>query len=119
MSILSGSDVAWASAVYPLASIDSNGLATAASVYATTNGVFSGFYLGLSSTGLVAVIDSNPDNYGSYAGDGIPDSWQVQYFGTNNPKAAPGIDADGTGNRTISSSTPPASTQLTPPQSSY
>ena len=101
VSVLAGSDVTWASASYPLASIDSNGLATASSVYATTNGVFSGFYLGSSSTGLVAVIDSNPDNFGSYAGDGIPDSWQVQYFGTNNPNAAPGIDADGTGQNNL------------------
>jgi hypothetical protein len=101
VSVLAGSNITWASAIYPLASIDSNGLATASSVYATTNGVFSGFYLGSSSTGLVAVIDSNPDNFGSYAGDGIPDSWQVQYFGTNNPNATPGIDVDGTGQNNL------------------
>jgi hypothetical protein len=101
VSVLPGSDIAWASAVYPLASIDSNGLAMASSVYATTNGAFSGFYLSGSSTGLVAVIDSNPDNYGSYSGDGIPDSWQVQYFGTNNPNAAPGVDVDGTGQNNL------------------
>ena len=33
----------------------------------------------------------------SYAGDGIDDAWQNQYFGLNNPNAAPNVDFDGTG----------------------
>ena len=43
------------------------------------------------------VLDINPDNYGTYAGDGLPDSWQVTYFGIGNPNAAPGLDPDGDG----------------------
>ena len=101
VSVLVGSDIAWASAIYPLASIDGNGLATASTVYATTNATFNGFYLGASGTGLVAIIDSDPDNYGSYAGDGLPDSWQAQYFGLNNPNAAPTADVDGTGQNNL------------------
>ncbi len=101
VSVLVGSDIAWAGAIYPLASIDGNGLATASTVYATTNATFNGFYLGTSGTGLVAVIDSNPDNFGSYAGDGLPDWWQVQYFGLNNPSAAPAVDVDGTGQNNL------------------
>jgi hypothetical protein len=101
VSVLVGSDIAWASAIYPLASIDGNSLATASMVYATTNATFNGFYLGASGTGLVAVIDSDPDNYGSYAGDGLPDWWQVQYFGLNNPNAAPTADVDGTGQNNL------------------
>ena len=31
------------------------------------------------------MLDTDPDNYGIYAGDGVPDWWQVTYFGTNNP----------------------------------
>jgi hypothetical protein len=96
VSALAGSDVVWNSVAYPLASINGNGLATAASVYATTNGTFSGFYLGGSGNSTLEVVDSNTDNYGSYANDGIPDSWQVQYFGLNNPNAAPTADPDGT-----------------------
>ncbi len=94
---LVGSNLLWIVPVYPLASIDGNGLVTADAVYATTNGAFTGTYLGASGIGLLAIIDNNPDNFGSYAGDGIPDSWQVQYFGTNNPNAAPNVDVDGTG----------------------
>lgn len=101
VSALAGSDVAWNGPVYPLASIDGSGLATAAAVYATTNGTFTGFYLGGSGSGILAVIDSNPDNFGSYAGDGLADSWQVQYFGLNNTNAAPGKDVDGTGQNNL------------------
>ena len=42
-------------------------------------------------------IDTIPDNFGSYAGDGLGDGWQVQYFGLNNPQAGPNVDASGTG----------------------
>ena len=101
VAVLGGSDVAWTAAAYPLASINGSGLATASAVYATTNGAFNGFYLGDSGSGILAVIDSNPDNYGSYAGDGIPDSWQNQYFGLNNTNAAPTADVDGTGQNNL------------------
>ena len=102
VSVLAGSDVGWNTAAYPLESIDANGLATATSVYATTNGTFSGLYLGGSGTGTVAVIDSNPDNFDSYAGDGLSDSWQVQYFGLPpNASAAPAADVDGTGQNNL------------------
>ena len=43
------------------------------------------------------MLDIHPDNYGSYAGDGLDDSWQFQYFGLNNPDAAPAKDPDGDG----------------------
>ena len=33
----------------------------------------------------------------SYAGDGLDDAWQNQYFGLNNPLAAPAADPDGDG----------------------
>jgi hypothetical protein len=42
----------------------------------------------------LTVRDVNPDNYGSHAADGLPDAWQAQYFGLNNPDAAPGEDPD-------------------------
>ena len=43
------------------------------------------------------VLDTILDNFGSYAGDGLGDDWQVQYFGQNNPLAAPALDPDGDG----------------------
>jgi len=99
---LSSSEIAWGTAVYPLASIDGNGLATASAVYATTNATFTGSYQGGSGSGLLTVIDSISDNYGAYAGDGLPDWWQVQYFGQPpNPNAAPTADIDGTGQNNL------------------
>jgi hypothetical protein len=47
--------------------------------------------------GTITIRDSIPDNFGSYAGDGLSDAWQVQHFGQNNPNAAPGLDPDGDG----------------------
>ena len=101
VTALTGGDIGWASPVYPIASIDGSGLATASAVYASTNGTFGGSYLGMNGSGQLFVIDSISDNYGSYAGDGLPDNWQVQYFGLNNAKAAPTTDADGTGQNNL------------------
>jgi hypothetical protein len=52
-------------------------------------------------SGQLLVLDSLPDNYGSYAGDTLPDNWQVQYFGLNNPNAAPTNDVTGTGQNNL------------------
>ena len=43
------------------------------------------------------MLNVQPDNFGSYAGDGLDDSWQNQYFGLNNPDAGPLKDPDGDG----------------------
>ena len=48
-----------------------------------------------SGTMQVTLLDRQPDNWGSYAGDGLPDWWQVEKFGVGNPLAAPGADPDG------------------------
>jgi hypothetical protein len=46
----------------------------------------------------VTVKNVNTDDLGAYAGDGIDDAWQVQYFGQPpNALAGPNADADGTG----------------------
>ena len=83
----------------PLASVSPAGLVTAGAVYQNTAavvGATSAAFAGQLTLQL-NVQDTIPDNYGSYAGDGLPDAWQAQYFGLNNPLAAPGADADGTG----------------------
>ncbi len=59
------------------ASITASGLLTAAAVYQNTAAT-------AAVTGAVfpfTVINTLPDNFGLYAGDRLPDSWQVQYFG--------------------------------------
>lgn len=46
---------------------------------------------------LLYVLDTLPDNYGTYAADGLPDTWQIDHFGHDNPLAAPLLDPDGDG----------------------
>ena len=42
----------------------------------------------------LTLLNTLPDNFGTYAGDGVADDWQVVYFGQNNPLAAPQLDPD-------------------------
>ena len=44
-----------------------------------------------------SVSETISASFGSYAGDGLGDDWQGQYFGQNNPLAAPNADPDGDG----------------------
>jgi hypothetical protein len=93
--------IAWSVQGGPLTGISSSGLATAGLVGQNTAATVQGSYLGLSAMLGLTVLDSIPDNFGSYATDGIPDSWQLQYFGADNPLAAPTADATGTGQNNL------------------
>lgn len=86
--------ITWSIRSGPLSSINSNGLATAATVYQDTAATVQGVYSGNTALLGLAVLDTIPDNFGSYADDSIADGWQVQYFGLNNPNAGPLIDPD-------------------------
>jgi hypothetical protein len=86
------SGVAWSVQSGPLTSISTTGLATAGTVYQNTAASAQGIYLGQTGTLGLTVIETLPDNYRTYAADGLSDAWQVQYFGVGNPNAAPGID---------------------------
>lgn len=89
---LNGNEVTWGTTVWPVASIDSNGLASTASVYQDTPMTLNGTYLGVNNAASLLVLNDIPDNYGSYAGDGLPDAWQYTYFGLDNPNASPTAD---------------------------
>jgi len=91
VTVLAGSNIVWLTPVYPFASVTAEGQATAALVWSNTTGSVTGQYLGVAGVGSVRVLDSNPDNYGLYTGDQIPDSWQVRYFGSNNPQGVAGV----------------------------
>ena len=82
--VVEGSNVVWVTPAYPIGTIGADGSATMANVYADTSGVVTGRYLGVAGSGVILVLDSNPDDYGMYANDQIPDAWQVRFFGTNN-----------------------------------
>ena len=98
---LASSAVTWSVSSGWLASVSSSGLATAAIVYQNTNGVARADYLGQFGTLTLTVLNVNNDDFGSYAGDGIDDAWQVQYFGIGNANAAPTADPDGDGQNNL------------------
>jgi hypothetical protein len=97
---LSGSDVAWSLLSGPINSISAGGLATAANVYQDTPATIQGDCLGMTATFGLLVLNVGNDDFGTYAGDGIDDSWQVQYFGVGNPSGGPNGDPDGDGQDT-------------------
>ena len=78
-----------------LSGISASGLATAAAVYQNSPAVAQGTYQTFTDTLNLTVINSLPDNFGSYAADGIDDDWQVQYFGLPpSADAGPLVDPD-------------------------
>ena len=93
-----GASVAWSVVSGPLTGIGASGLATAAIVYQNTAATAQGSYLGNLGTLGLTVINVNTDDFGAYAGDGIDDAWQVQYFNQPpNANAGPNVDFDHTG----------------------
>lgn len=96
---LAGADMAWSSIdmPYPLCALSGTGLVTATNVYRDASFTIRGSYSGVMTTGTWFVHDVQFDNFGTYAGDGLPDAWQERYFGLDNTNAAPTADADHTG----------------------
>ncbi len=86
--------VLWNVVSGPIASVTPGGLATAAPVYQNTSATVGGRFLGRSNGLDVLVVNILPDNFGTYAGDGLDDAWQVQYFGLDNANACPLCDPD-------------------------
>lgn len=86
--------ITWSVQNGPLTGISTGGLATAAIVYEDTLATAQGVYGGVTDMLNLTVLNVNTDDIPGYSGDGLDDAWQVQFFGMNNPNAAPGIDAD-------------------------
>lgn len=93
-SALLATDVTWSVQSGPLSSISASGLATAGTVYQNTAAVAKGVYAGMIGTLNLTVVNVSTDDLPGYSGDGLDDAWQVQYFGQNNPNAAPTADPD-------------------------
>jgi hypothetical protein len=96
-SALSAGSVTWSVQSGPLTGITTSGLATTAAVYQDTAAVARGTYQAFTATLSLTVLNILPDNFNTYAGDGLPDDWQVQYFGVDHPMAGPQLDPDGDG----------------------
>ncbi|MEI6605472.1 MAG: hypothetical protein WCP35_09190 [Verrucomicrobiota bacterium] len=90
--------ITWSVVSGPISTISSVGLITGGPVYQNSPARVSAVFQGFSTTQEVTVTNIEGDNFGSFANDGIPDVWQVQYFGAP-PKAtaAPTADPDGDG----------------------
>ena len=100
VTVVGGGEIAWCAPAYPVASLSSGGLAAAAAVFADSPAVVTGRYLSVAGWGAFSVLDCDPDNYGLYAADLLPDGWQVQFFGVNNPQGlADAINVTGRSNR--------------------
>lgn len=87
--------ITWSILSGPLTSISTAGLAIADAVYQNTQSRVAGNWGILSGSLDLSVLDTDPDNFGTYSGDGLADSWQYQYFGPDNPQAGPAKDPDG------------------------
>ena len=84
---------AWSVTDGPM-TIDVNGLASGQPVFQDTLATTQASSGGLVGTLELTVLDTLKDNFGSYAGDGIDDDWQFQFFGLNNPLAGPTQNPD-------------------------
>ena len=90
----------WCESSDALTGVDSDGGAIAGVVFEDEVAVVRGIYqLVCDAIGFeLMVLNTNPDNFGSYAGDGLPDDWQVGWFGIPpNDDAAPEADPDSDG----------------------
>jgi hypothetical protein len=96
-AVLAANDLLWSAESGMVESIDSSGLLTAGSVYqdttttvrASSGGIFDEFEL--------SVLNIGSDDFGPYASDGLPDTWQVEYFGENSIRGGPMDDYDNDG----------------------
>ncbi len=94
-SPLDANSITWSVQSGPIASINSGGLATATTVYEDTAAVVQGAYQAFTDTLNLTVLNTLPDNFSTYAADGIDDDWQVLHFNLPpNANAAPGADPD-------------------------
>ena len=97
VSHLAGRDLFWRVSSGPVVSIDAQGLLTAANVYQRSSARIEGRYPGKNSFIDLGILNVDDDDFGIYAHDGLPDLWQVQNFGENNPRGVSSADADGDG----------------------
>ncbi|MDP0490216.1 MAG: hypothetical protein Q7Q71_04110 [Verrucomicrobiota bacterium JB023] len=91
------SDIIWSlvGANNPLEQVDENGLATAGPVYESTPATVSGSLGDITGELMLTILNSNTDDFGDYAGDGLDDFWQVENFGPPpNSEAAPEENPD-------------------------
>lgn len=95
--ILAPTSLHWQVIGAPLASISAGGLLSAGYVYQNTVASVQGSYLGYANALAVTISNLGLDDFGPFAADGLPDLWQVGYFGENALAAVAGLNGDGDG----------------------
>lgn len=95
------SDVSWTVVSGPLTAVAVDGTVTAATVYQTSTATVQGTYGDMGATLVVTVLNLTADDFGPYAGDGLPDDWQVTHFGPDSATAGPTLDPDGDGRNNL------------------
>ena len=93
--VLAATDVAWSIQSGPVSSISQGGLGISGAVYQNTAATIQGMHQGLTSSLQLTVLEVIPDNFGVYAGDRLPDPWQVQFLGLANPDGRQNGNPDG------------------------
>lgn len=100
---LPAADVTWSVLSGPLASISPVGLAASSPVVGNRSAEARADALGLTGEAPITVLDSDRDNFGLVAGDGIDDAWQFAFFDADDSgaldageasAAAPGANPD-------------------------
>ncbi len=99
-SPLDAGSLVWSAQSGPI-NIDTAGLATGQVVFQDTGAVAQGIYQAFSDTQNLTVRDTDQDNYGPYAADGMEDAWQNQYFSADPANAGPLLDPDGDGQNNL------------------
>jgi len=84
----------WSVVSGPLSGVSGSGLATAGPVWQDTPAAARATLGALTGSVALLVLNVDPDNYGLYAADGLPDQWQVESFGEENPDGVPAADPD-------------------------
>lgn len=88
-------EIGWTILSGPLDEVTPTGTVTSGKVYEATPATIQITAQGQTGTLIFSVSDTLPDNFGNYAGDRLPDWWQVQHFGLNHPRASQAADPDG------------------------
>ena len=96
-----GAAVTWSILSGAIETIDANGSAKTGRVYQDSPASLRGSTAGLSADLQLTVLNVTDDDFGLYADDGIDDTWQVGYFGADNPDAAADRDPSGTGQNNL------------------
>lgn len=89
--------VTWAVLTGPVSAVDAAGQFTSETLFADASASIYARLSDLEGTLHFTVKNVNSDDFGSYAGDGLPDDWQVLYFGLENASGGPEADGDGDG----------------------